>query len=102
MTEINNLDRDALFSQRNCHRRKDESRWRVTRKIRFLQFRPAIEPQRLENAFACHLLIDEIGNRTGEMTGDRQKSNPEFRFIGGRRVFRTEEMKIYCRVKKAD
>src|SRR5438128_1992856 len=60
---------------------------RVTGEICFLQFWPAIKTKWLKKAVACYLFVNEIGNRTGEMTCDRQKSDSKFLFIAGRGVF---------------
>ena len=94
MSEINNLDRDALFAQCDGHRCQDERRRRVPGEIRFLQFRPPIKTQWLKNAGTGDLFIDEIRHRTGEMTRHRQKSDPEFVLVRCRRAFGIEKMKI--------
>jgi len=39
-------------------------------------------------------VVDEISDRTSEMTCDRQKSDPEFLLIGCGRVFGIEQMQI--------
>ena len=57
-------------------------RRRVTGEICFLQFWPAVETQRLENAFAGHLFVDEIGDRTSEMTRHWKETDPEVPLIG--------------------
>ncbi len=87
MTEINDFDRHTLFAQGYRHWRENERRRRVTGEICFLQFWPAIKTKRLKKAVACYLFVNEIGNRTGEMTCDRQKSDSKFLFIAGRGVF---------------
>ena len=102
MTEIDDLDRHTLLAQRHRHRREDERRRRVTGQIRFLQFRPAVEAKGLEKTFACDLFVDEVGDRTREMTRHRKKPDPEFLLIAGGRTFRTEKMKINRHVKERD
>ncbi len=94
MTEIDDFDRHTLLTQRHCHWREDKGRRRVTRQIRLLQFRPAVETHRLKNALAGHLFVDEIGHRAGEMTGDWQKSDPEFVWPGSCALLGTKQVKI--------
>ena len=43
---------------------------------------------------ARETVVDEISDRTSEMTCDRQKSDPEFLLIGCGRVFGIEQMQI--------
>src|SRR5713226_8486058 len=81
MAEINDLNWHALFAQRHRHRRENERGRRVTGEISLFQFRPAVESDRLEKAVASHLLVNEICDRTSEMTRHRQKSDPEFLVI---------------------
>jgi hypothetical protein len=48
------------------------------------------------------LFVDEIGDWTGEMTRDRQKSDPEFLLVTSGCVSRTENMEINYRVEQRD
>ena len=43
----------------------------------FLQFRPAPEPHRFEDPVPLYLIVDEVGDGTGEVSGDRQEADPE-------------------------
>src|ERR1700730_3478271 len=62
--------------------------------MRLFQFRPAIEADRLENAFAVKLFVDEIGDRTGEMTRHRKKSDSKFVLVCSTRSLGRKQMQI--------
>jgi hypothetical protein len=51
---------------------------------------------------ARETFVDEISDRTSEMTRDRQKSDPEFLFIGRGRVLRTKNVEINRRMQQRD
>ena len=49
--------------------------WRVPGQVGFLEFRPTVEADRLEDARAGLLAVDEIGHRAGQVAGDGQKAD---------------------------
>src|SRR5437870_8810212 len=102
MAEIHNFDWHALFAQRHRHWCENECGRRVAGEIGLLQFRPAIEADRLENIVPSHLFVDEIGYRTSEMTGHRQKSDSEFLMIGTACPFGIEHVEIEPGVNDRD
>jgi hypothetical protein len=51
---------------------------------------------------ARETFIDEIGNRTSEMTRHWQKSDPEFVLIGAICVIRSKNTEINRRVQQRD
>ena len=82
MAEINDFDGNALFAQGHRQRRENERGRHVTGEKGLLQFRKAVEADRLEEVVAGHVLIDEIGDRAGEMAGDGDETDAEF-LVGG-------------------
>src|SRR6478609_1841813 len=82
MPEMHDLDFDALFSQRNSHRREDESSRHLfgTTEKHFLQLRKSVEPHGLEKTLPFNVLVDVVRDWTGEMAGDRNETDAEFCF----------------------
>src|ERR1700704_290752 len=82
MAEINDSKRYAVLPKLHGEWGENESGWRLSGKKSFLQLRPTLKSQRLKFGVTGYLLVNEIGNWTGEMTSNRQKPDSE-RFIAG-------------------
>src|SRR5258708_37671898 len=80
MAQINDFQRYTIFAKLHGKWREDESGRCLAGKKSFFQLRPALKSQRLELGSTGYLLVNEIGNRTGEMTRDRQKPHSK-RFV---------------------
>ena len=82
MAEINDSKRHAIFPKLHGEWGENESGRRLSGKKSFFQLWPTLKSQRLKLGSTGYLLVNEIGNWTGEMTSDRQESDSE-RFVAG-------------------
>src|SRR5437868_1181268 len=98
MAEINDSQRYPVLAKLHGERGENESGRRFSGKKSFFQLRPTLKSQWLKFGSTGYLLVNEIGNWTGEMTSDRQKSDSE-RFIAGER---RKNVEIESEVKGGD
>jgi hypothetical protein len=79
MTQINYFDAHPLLAQGHRHRREDKSSLRVARQKGLFEFRKTVKPHRFKYPVPRHACVDEVGDGTCEVSGNRQKANPKLR-----------------------